>query len=418
MLLAMSSAPQHFKPLSLGKSPDKSPKAAAASIDPAAEALRRLEWLTIWIFWGFIAALTFINAVINDATSSSYHLPASAPLVAALIDSFIWGCITPVILRLTSRYPLDRTGWPFSLFLLLLLGIVLSVIIARFMAFVRYEQAVYYSQAALTNHQIVGGFDPLPILRRFWFMNEYIIYLLILAAGFAYDYFARFRARHDQARILQTQTMQLRAELAEAHLGLLRSQLDPHFLFNTLNTISSLLEGDPKNARRMISQLSGLLRDSLQDKDLEVSLERELTFLRRYIEIMQTRFRGRLQVIENIDSNTLTAMVPTLILQPLVENAIKHGIAKVDGIGRIEIKTECRGAQLILSIIDNGKNEAAQRLREERSSTGLGLSNTRARLLQSYGDQQSLSVESHPQGGAMVCITLPFHTLPSKKFNP
>ncbi len=391
---------------------------ATVHAGPAADSLQRLEWLAIWMFWGFIAALTFINAIINDATSSTYHLPASAPLIAALVDSFIWGCITPMVLRLTSRYPLDRQGWPISLFLLLLLGIVLSVGIARFMAFVRYEQAMYYSQAALASGQPVGDFDPFPILRRFWFMNEYIIYLLVLATGFAHDYFARFRARHDQARVLQTQTMQLRAELAEAHLGLLRSQLDPHFLFNTLNTVSSLLERDPKNARRMISQLSGLLRDSLEDKDLEVTLERELVFLRRYVEIMQTRFQGRLQVIETIDPQTLSAMVPTLMLQPLVVNAIKVGLDKIDGTGRIEIKSECSNGQLILSVIDNGKVEAAQRLQEERHSTGLGLSNTRARLLQSYGEAQSLQVLSNPEGGARVQITLPFHTIPNNRISP
>lgn len=373
--------------------------------------LKRLEWLSIWIFWGFIAALTFINTMINDQTSSaSYRLPAAAPLVAALIDSLIWAGVTPLIFRLTSRYHLDRPKWPLSLLLLILLGIVLSVIVSRFMAFVRYEQALYYSQEAISRGQALAGFAPFPIVRRFWFMNEFIIYLLVLTAGFAHDYFARYRARQDQARMLQTQAIQLRAELAEARLGLLRSQLDPHFLFNTLNTVSSLVERDSRGARRMIAQLSALLRDSLEDKDLEVPLERELCFLRRYIDIMQTRFQGRLSVIEDIDAATLSAMVPTLVLQPLVENAIKHGISNLDGIGKIQICARLSDGQLLLSVIDNGKTAAQKWLQAEQVGTGLGLSNTRARLSQSYGSQQSLTVQSNTDGGVIVQVTLPFHT--------
>ncbi|MGC3982460.1 MAG: histidine kinase [Steroidobacteraceae bacterium] len=387
------------------------PPKSAELTAPVSSSLRRMEWLSIAIFWSFIAALTFINAMINDANTTAYRLPAAAPLIAAIVDSLIWGAITPVVFYLTSRYHLDHPKWPVSLIVLIISGIFLSMLVARFMAYVRFEQAVYYSQVAINQGEKLGVFDPLPIRNRFWFMNEFIIYLLVLTAGFAHDYFARYRARQEQARLLQTQAMQLRAELAEARLGLLRSQLDPHFLFNTLNTVSSLMEKDARGARRMIAQLSALLRDSLEDKDLEVPLERELSFLRRYIDIMQTRFHGRLSVVENIEPETLSAMVPTLVLQPLVENAIKHGIANLDGIGRIEIRAQHIDGQLLLSVIDNG-TAAEKWLHAEQTGTGLGLSNTRARLSQSYGANQSLDVHSNVEGGVMVRVMLPFHTSP------
>jgi LytS/YehU family sensor histidine kinase len=240
-------------------------------------------------------------------------------------------------------------------------------------------------------------------------MNEFVIYLVILMAGLAHDYFIRYQARHAQASALQAQAAQLHAELANSRLNALRTQLNPHFLFNTLNAVSSLVERDPRGARRMIARLSDLLRDTLEGKDLEVPLQRELVFVRRYIDIMQTRFQGRLETTENIAPDTLDAMVPNLILQPLVENAIKHGIEKLDGVGRISIQAQRSGETLMLSVVDNGTAEPNTRLQEDPAGGGLGLRNTKARLAQSYGDQQSLTLRSNAGGGVVAQVVLPFH---------
>lgn len=378
--------------------------------DTGSMPLKRMELVSIWAFWGFIAALTFINALINDATSSNMRLPALAPLMAALMESLVWAMLTPLIFSLTKRYNLDRPNWLLSLILLLTFGLGLSVAMSEFMAYVRQWEAELFRTA---DHVVVKGAiqgDAIPITRRFWFMNEFVIFLVALAAGFAYDYFSRYRTRNEQASALQAQAAHLRAELSESRLNALRSQLNPHFLFNTLNSISSLVSRNPRGARRMIACLSSLLRDTLEGNELEVSLDQELTFIRRYIDIMQTRFHGRLRINEKIESDTLHAKLPRLILQPLVENAIKHGITKMDGVGNIDIFAHRSGDMLILEIKDNGNARPKARINEAQDGFGIGLKNTRARLQQSYGDHQSLTLTDHPEGGVVATITLPYHT--------
>lgn len=376
---------------------------------PAAP-LKRKELVSIWVFWGFIAFLTFINALINDATSQATRLPAMAPLIAALIESLVWAMLTPLIFRLTRRYSLDRPQWLLSLIFLLTLGLIISILMAEFMAYVRAEQVEWFRPDDMSTAAPAVQNDGVPITRRFWFMNQFVIYLVVLAAGFAHDYFSRYRTRNEQASALMAQAAHLRAELADSRLHALRSQLNPHFLFNTLNSISSLVGRNPRNARRMIACLSDLLRDTLEGSELEVSLEQELAFIRRYIDIMQTRFHGRLVVSENIAPDTLNARLPRLILQPLVENAIKHGIAKMDGVGSIGIFAYRRHDMLVLEIKDNGNLQPKARISEEQDGFGIGLRNTRARLQQSYGDRQSLTLSGHPEGGVVATITLPYHT--------
>jgi sensor histidine kinase YesM len=236
-------------------------------------------------------------------------------------------------------------------------------------------------------------------------MNEFLMYVAVLAAGFARDYFLRYRARREEAIALQAQAAELRAQLAGARLAVLRTQLNPHFLFNTLHAISALVERDPRGVRRMIARLSELLRISLDDVgDAEVPLARELDFTRRYLEIMQIRFEGRLEVIEHVESEALAALVPNLVLQPLVENAFKHGLERIDGVGRIELRAGRVGDRLVLSVSDNGPGVGS----EELGAEGLGLGNTRERLEQLYGSNQSLALRTHAGGGAVVEVSLPF----------
>lgn len=375
--------------------------------------LRRIELVFIWGFWGFIALLTFASAMMNDAGSvSPKHLPPMAPLMTALIEGLVWAMLTPLLFKLTRVFSLEHKRWLVSLLFLLALGIVLSLCVTKLMNYVRYEQAVYYTEGGWR----WPGVEGLRPIVKIWFMNEFIIYLVIMAAGYAHDYFYRYRKRHEEAIALQTQAAHMRAELAgarlsalEARLSALRTQLNPHFLFNTLNTVSSMVEYDPSGAQRMIARLSDLLRETLVSKELEVPLERELGFIRRYIDIVQTRFQGRLEALETIAPDTLRAMVPSLILQPLVENAIKHGVAKRSGIGRIEIRAERIGEMLHLSVLDNGASHFTSRLRDQHDGIGLGLKNTRARLLQSYGENQSLTLRKNTDGGVVAEVVMPFH---------
>jgi LytS/YehU family sensor histidine kinase len=233
-----------------------------------------------------------------------------------------------------------------------------------------------------------------------------IVYAGIVAAGVAREYSLRYRARQDEATRLQAETAQLRAQLAEARLSALRSQIDPHFLFNTLNAVSALVERDPRGVRRMIARLSELLRHSLEGAgDAEITLRKEMEFVERYLEIMRIRFQGTLDVETEVDGEVLDALVPNLILQPLVENAVKHGVSRMKEGGRIHIAAWRDDGHVRLCVRDNGPGMNGGAPRE-----GVGVRNTRERLAQLYGGEQELALVPAEGGGVEARVSLPFHT--------
>jgi LytS/YehU family sensor histidine kinase len=184
-------------------------------------------------------------------------------------------------------------------------------------------------------------------------------------------------------------------------------QLNPHFLFNTLHAISALMRKDMEAAERMIAQLSELLRYALESTDAQVvPLEQELAFLRRYLEIEQTRFGSRLEVRFDIGPSSLPAELPNLILQPLVENAIRHGIEACAKPGVIELAAWKENDRLMVTVSDNGKGLPANGERRE----GVGLSNTRSRLQQLYGANHRFELTPSPGGGVKVTLSLPFNS--------
>jgi len=252
------------------------------------------------------------------------------------------------------------------------------------------------------------GVSPARSVLRLWLLDDLIVYLAVLAAGFAREYFRRYQTRKEQAIRLQAHAAQLQAQLAEARMTALRMQINPHFLFNTLHAISTLVERDPRGVRRMVARLSELLRHTLDGgAEPEVRLEEEFEFLRRYLEIMQVRFQGRLETELAADPAILGALVPNLILQPLVENAIKHGTGELMGTGRIEVGARREGDRLTLTVRDNGPG-----LRDPEGAVaeGVGLRNTRARLEELYGGEQSLSLRPAEGGRVVAEIRLPYHT--------
>jgi len=245
---------------------------------------------------------------------------------------------------------------------------------------------------------------PFEGLGRFRFLNQFLVYLSILAVGFAREYFLRDQARTREAIALEARAATLQAQLADAQMTALRMQLNPHFLFNTLHAVSALVERDPGGVRRMIARLSELLRHTLETGRDEIPLREELAFLERYIEIMEIRFQGRLRVVRTIDETALDGLVPNLVLQPLVENALEHGAARATGEGRIEIAALRDGDRLLLTVRDNGPGPSTT------AGSGVGLANTRARLAQLYGDGAEVSLTAAAGGGGLAEIDLPFHT--------
>jgi LytS/YehU family sensor histidine kinase len=225
-----------------------------------------------------------------------------------------------------------------------------------------------------------------------------------------FDFYTRYREE-------ELRGSRMEAQLAQAQLQALRMQLHPHFLFNTLNAVSALMHRDLDAAERMLARLSDFLRLTLETGGAhEVPLRQELDFLRRYLEIEQTRFADRLDVRVDVEPVTLDARVPNLILQPLVENAIRHGVARSSAAGRIEIAAHRRNGSLLLEVRDDGPGLPEGADRPERE--GVGLTNTRARLRQLYGATSHLTLANRREGGLHVTLTLPFRTQPRGAEDP
>jgi two-component system, LytTR family, sensor kinase len=258
---------------------------------------------------------------------------------------------------------------------------------------------------------------PRGLFSRFSFLYDFIVYVIVLGAGLARNYYVRYQARVEETRRLEGEAAQLRAESAELHaqvtdarLNALHAQLNPHFLFNTLNAVSTLVDEDPPAARRMIARLSDLLRHTLGKGDeQEITLARELEMLRRYLDIMEVRFQDRLDVSIETDASLDDALVPNLVLQPLVENAFRHGLAQIQTVGRVAVRAVRDDGELVLTVRDNGRGPANP-VRE-----GVGLTNTRARLTQLYGGRQRLALSPDEGGGAVVEVRVPYHTTPQRR---
>ncbi len=360
-----------------------------ASSTPLTPKQRRIEWGAIFAFWTFLAALTVGNSLLDARRPTPAHM-----ISFEVFRFYLWAALTPPIFWLTYRLSLDDTNWRWRLPVHLGLAFVVGFGIDLITDFIRH----YIIRPPWTQGE---PFYPLEDLFALDFLFELTSYLGILAAGFARNYFLKYQERLQQ-------TAELKAQLAQARLETLRMQINPHFLFNTLHAISSLVERDPKGVRRIIARLSNLLRYTLEDSSRqEVPLREELQFLAGYLEIQQIRFQDDLEVEQKVDNDVLDALVPNLILQPLVENAIKHGVSDTTGSGRIVIKARRVDEWLELSVTDNGPGLPANGVSSD--GKGLGLQNVETRLEGLYGDRQELILESPADGGVTARIRVPYH---------
>ena len=239
-------------------------------------------------------------------------------------------------------------------------------------------------------------------------LDESAKLLLLALAGAVATYATAWHERLAISYFRQARDReQLEARLARAQLQTLKLQLQPHFLFNTLNTITALIGVDPRVAERMVSGLSELLRLSLRNAgEQEVPLSRELELLEHYVEIQQIRFRDRLTVKLEVAPDTMQALVPNFILQPLVENAIRHGIGPRAAPGHVDVRAYRENGSLHLRVADNGVGARARR--SEPSGEGIGLGNTKARLEHLYGSEHAFSAQGGADGGFVVDIVIPF----------
>jgi two-component system, LytTR family, sensor kinase len=366
------------------------------------------ELLAIFGLWTFIAMLTSANRLVGVFGRA----PRSAVFEALywVLNSYLWAAATPFIFWLAWRFGREGSSRVVGVLLLVAAGAVIVTVLALTRGFA-WVQVLHFPPTR--NAQF--SFSVRGTLRSPWFLNDLLTYGGILAVGFTREFFVRDRVRQQEATLLQAQAAQLQAQaaqlqaqLADARLETLRMQLNPHFLFNTLHAVSSLVERDPRGVRRMIARLSELLRYTLQGSNRqEVAVEEEMEFLRKYLEIMQVRFEGRLEIETRVTPEVADALVPTLILQPLVENAVKHGVSNQMDAGRIEIYADRKGDRLLLGVRDNGPG---LRGGEPEDGEGLGLQNVRARLQQMFGEDQDLTLREAEGGGVLAEIELPLHT--------
>jgi signal transduction histidine kinase len=313
-----------------------------------------------------------------------------------LSQHLFWGVMVLGVLKLLARYPLGSVrGWrPWAFYL----GLSL---VMTFVGILFVWTAISFLGGPLT---------PVPgdtAWERFWsfhwrfFHAAFVNFLVAIGAWYAFDLYRRYQAREVEASRLE-------AELARAQHQALRMQLQPHFLFNALNTINSLIRVDPDSAERMVSRLGDLLRFTLeQSGPQEVSLRQELAILECYLEIQRLRFGDRLQTSIHCPEDLLHAMVPNLLLQPLVENAFKHGLGRRSKGSRLEVRISRVGETLRLEVEDNGKGLGGAPLKQ-----GIGTSNTRSRLAMLYGDRHRFDLLSPSEGGALARIELPLHWKP------
>ncbi len=307
-----------------------------------------------------------------------------------LTQCYSWALLSYGIVWLTRRYPIERQRWIRGVLIYLAIGVALTYLKLGLDVVLI---LVLYSDAS--SNKLL---DTSLMIMMLYF--NLITYGTVVGVSHAVNFYRKFREGEMKAS-------QLEAQLAQAQLQALKMQLHPHFLFNTLHTIAMLNLTDVKAANRMIARLSDLLRLALDNAGAqEVTLKQELDFLRQYLEIEQIRFQDRLVVEMNIDPETLDASVPNLLLQPIVENAIRHGIGKLETAGRIELFARRENGSLLLQVRDNGPGMSEEE--QANHKPGIGLKTTRARLKQLYGSAQQMTLNTANGGGLEVSIAIPF----------
>jgi signal transduction histidine kinase len=345
-----------------------------------------LLWTVLGLFY-FSQGLTQ-RLVRHDPTPWWHYL------LAWLLGVYIWALLTPAILFLGRQFPVERRNWFPQVALHLLLS-------AGFSAFELSLESALYSRLHLFHgtlvQLLVGGFH-----------GGVLSYWMVLGVQWAVLYYRRYQEGSREVLKFELRASELQSQLMSARLNALKMQLQPHFLFNTLNAITVLVRQQKgQDAEQMLGHLSDLLRGVLEDVDAqEVSLCRELEYLQLYLAIEQVRFPDRLRVEISVDPATEEASVPQLILQPIVENAIRHGIGRSSSAGRILISASKINGTVELRVQDDGPGFSPSGSSEDR---GIGLANTRARLEQLYGQDARLKIENCDRGGVVVTMNIPFH---------
>jgi two-component system LytT family sensor kinase len=349
-----------------------------------------LRWCFFFCVWTLLG-VSFALSTYLGARQDNVQISWKRVLSGYLADFYLWGMLSPLIFLLARRFEL-RKHFPRNV----LIHLGASVVLSGFVISAASPLVWYLGYPNLARNPTLAILWRNNAFSAYYFHQGLTIYWTTLVVAHALYYYRGLRKR-------EAETARLTSQLAQAQLQALKMQIHPHFLFNTLNSIAALLHKDVEAADRMIARLGDFLRLTLKSSDAQtVDFEQELEFLKCYLDIEHIRFQDRLTVEMDIDPHALKATVPNLILQPIVENAVRHGVARQTSHGHITIRARREGERLIMTVADNGPG-----LKAQSNGSGIGISNTRARLEQFYGSDFSFQIANSIERGASVTLDVP-----------
>ena len=353
---------------------------------------RWFKWIVYFLIW---TAVGFFFASYSPLWGRQvFKAPISwdEALVTNLVFYYIWACLAPIVLWLGRRFRFERATW----FSSLVVHIPTSIVVSAVQLFIAEIVSQSLSPEPL---KLYEAFREIQRTVAMYFHMNLLTYWAVLGVGYGREYYLKFRDREMRA-------VQLQAQLTQAQLQALKMQLHPHFLFNTFNTISSLMHQSVDEADRVLAVLGDLLRYSLQNVGVqEVTLSEELEFLKKYLEIEHARFGDRLRVKFDIDPEVLDEKLPNLILQPLVENSIRYAVAPRANGGSVEISVRRDYRTLQITIVDDGPGLPAGFTLQ--TSKGIGLRNSAFRMEQLYGKAQRFELVNRSPNGLQISILIP-----------
>ncbi len=353
-----------------------------------------VKFLAVFLTWSVVALFFASQSIMWDRYLFRQQITWQRALTINLSFYYIWALLAPLVLLLRRRFRFERSKWPKAL----LVHFPTSIFIAVAQLFLAESVWNMVHEEPLS---IYETFRSIEFSFAFNFHMNLLAYWAIVGFGYTLEYYRQFHERELRAS-------QLEAQLVKANLQALKMQLQPHFLFNTLNSISSLMHKNIADADKVVARLGDLLRYSLETEGLqEVSLKDEMDFLQRYLEIEKVRYGDRLKVKIQMPSGVLLAKVPNLILQPLVENAIRYGIGPRSAGGKIEITAQRNDDMLDLVVRDDGPGLPHKP--QSEFSGGVGLNNTRSRLMQLYGENHEFRLSNGSGKGLEVQMRIPYH---------
>jgi len=359
-------------------------------------------WLLLFLLFTLVAFLTFSYVYLDDLTRQ-HTGTLSRRLLEQITGAYSAFLLLPLILRYSRRLLFSSRHWLVRLGLHLLGATAYSVIHTTLMAVSRWTIAPLLGMGPY-DYGIMRFRYPME------YSNDLVGYTIIVVLYYFYE-------RIKLAQAQQLAAAELQTRLAQSQLENLRLQVQPHFLFNTLNTISAVMYEDVRAADAMLSQLSDLLRLTLRSSQShELPLEQELQITRRYLELMQKRFESKLSVSYEIDPDLLPSFVPQLILQPLVENSLRHGMKSGEETMHLAISAHRDNGSMVLKVSDTGTGLPASI--SENPTGGIGIANIRDRLVHLYGASAGLTLQNRATDGAEVSVRLPFHIASQSTLSP